>query len=79
MKHYGLSDTHWIEDKLYFRGKDVGLKIIPFGEFFKIEWPDGVQSADFYNFTRCRHAAKLYILEQHQIEGESLSKASLMR
>lgn len=78
-KHYGLSDLHWIDERLYFKGKDVNLKIVPFGEFFKIEWPDGVQSADFYNFTRARQAAKKYILEEHLNKGESLSGAPLVR
>jgi len=63
-KHYGLSDTYWKDDKLYFHKKDTKLKIIPSeNELFRIEWPDRVKSADFYNFTRAREAAKLYVLK----------------
>ncbi len=36
---------------------------IPENELFRIEWPDRVKSADFYNFTRAREAAKLYVLK----------------
>lgn len=76
-KHYGLSDIHWIEEKLYFRRKDVKLKIIPSEGFFRIEWPDGVQSSDFYNFTRARLAAKVYVLnnieEFSQKQGERVA------
>lgn len=72
MKNYGLSDIHWVDEKLYFRGKDVGLRIVPFmlsDVLFRIQWPDGSESVDFYNFTRARLAAKTYILDEFLNRG----------
>jgi hypothetical protein len=73
---YRMDDLHWIDEKLYFCGKDTGMTVVPFVELytqyrpedklFKVMWPDGVCSHDFYNFTRAREAAKKFVLEAPQ-------------
>lgn len=57
-------DLSWKVDKkkriykLIYKGEEI-LKVVPF-DLYKIEWPDKVQSGDYYNLTRSKeHAVNL--------------------
>lgn len=58
MRVYSHNQFKWIDGALYLNGVDLGFQLIPFWvneiKFYKIIWPDGVVSADFYNLTRAK-------------------------
>lgn len=63
MKHYGQSDFDWKKNKLYLTGKKTGYSVIEekgHPGMFRIRWPDGILSEDFYNLTRAKdHASTI--------------------
>lgn len=76
MKHYGQSDYEWKNNKLYLNDKKTGYSIVPdggLGKMFKVRWPDGVLSEDYYNLTRAKdHASRLAAEDtrkEHGAEG----------
>lgn len=63
-------DITFKEDKLYHGDKDTGYSVVPGGpeyKMWKVSWPDGVLSQDYYNLTRAKdHAASLYLETQNK-------------
>lgn len=59
--------------KLYHSDEDTGFSVVPddkVEKMFRVRWPDGVLSADYYNLTRARdHAARLYAEGQNTAPG----------
>lgn len=42
-------------------------KIVGLAKMYRVRWPDGVLSVDYYNYTRARdHAARLYAEGQNK-------------
>lgn len=59
--------------KLYHGDKDTGYSVVPGGpeyKMWKVSWPDGVLSDDYYNLTRAKdHAASLYLEDENKAPG----------
>lgn len=54
-------DFNFREEKLYILDTDTGVSIEQDGAcppMFRVRWPDGVLSADKYNFTMARENAR---------------------
>lgn len=70
--HYASSDFTWKKDKLYFN--DLMIEVVPhesFPNMFRLRWPDGILSKDFYNYTRARdNALKVSLTKKNGIEEE---------
>lgn len=54
-------DFNFKKEKLYVQGVDTGISVVPdlvHENMFRVKWPDGVLSKDFYNFTMARENAR---------------------
>jgi len=73
----GYKDIRTEYKKLYHGDKDTGFAVVPSETkgMWRIRWPDGILSADHYNYARAReHMAGLY-LETQNNGSESLTDA----
>lgn len=56
MKHYAPSDFQWKDLDLYLGIKETGFSVEKTKTelMFRVKWPDGVLSEDYYNLPRAR-------------------------
>lgn len=50
----GRDDLIWKDKELYQGNKKTGYSVVPdggLGKFYKVKWPDGNLSEDYYNLT----------------------------
>lgn len=71
----GRNNLSWKKKELYHGTKNTGYKIYPSGpdnKFYRIQWPDGEISDDFYNLSRAKdNASRIYLKDigESQLEG----------
>lgn len=62
---------HWEEDNLFY-GKELKMTVfkLPTG-FYKLRWPDGSESDDFYNKTWAKeNSARIVTFDMNQSMGK---------
>lgn len=62
----GYKDFNWKKNKLFLRTEDTKISVVPDKEqegMFRVKWPDGVLSEDFYNLARVKDTAINYGME----------------
>jgi hypothetical protein len=52
--HFGSKELTWWDHELYFKDKYLGKVITAAHGLWRIEWPDGIRSVDYYNLTRAK-------------------------
>lgn len=66
----GKKDVNFRYKQLYHGEENTGWSVVEdktFLTMWRVRWPDGVLSEDYYNYTRARdHAARLYSDEQNK-------------
>lgn len=77
--HYGTSHFSWKDYELYFRNQKTGISIVLFPSvsgrrsLWKIKFPAGTLSDDFYNETRAKDNAKKYEMRRlNMVEEDSI-------
>lgn len=66
MRHPSYKDYQWKYNILYSKGEKK-FEIVEdniYAGMFRVQWPDGVLSADCYNLTRARAHAEALVLEE---------------
>ncbi len=64
------NNLKWKENKLYLKDKLVA-EIVPFiaqEGMYRIKWPDGTKSNDFYNLTRAKDNAVKIVIEDTNLK-----------
>lgn len=52
---------NWRENQLYVQEDNTGVSIVPdatYADLWRVRWPDGVLSDDFYNKTMAKENAR---------------------
>lgn len=70
----GRGDLNYKFKKLYHGTKDTGFSVVKDTEtenMWRVRWPDGILSEDYYNLTWAKdHAARLYAEDQNKAGSE---------
>jgi hypothetical protein len=65
MSEVNRKDLKWTNNILYQKGKEL-LSVVPDSRHpsqWRIKWPNGDFSTDFYNYSRVKDNAEKYIME----------------
>lgn len=65
MNHYGRDKLSWKKDKLMFKNKEI-ISVVPDARHtsqWRVLWPNGDLSTDFYNYSRAKEHSVLLALE----------------
>jgi len=77
MRIYGTNDLEWKGKGLFLKQKNPLIQIVEdttHKGMYRLLWPDGVKSADFYNFTRAKDHAMTMALRELNKETEDQEK-----
>ena len=61
---------NWRKYELYYGDKNTGFSVKPSEEdLWIIEWPDGVESADWYNLSRAKENARKMAIAYYETKS----------